>query len=503
MKFDPVILEIIGLAAAIYALVWLAGRLLFRRLADPPLLSLHLAAISLGIWLGGLAFHRHQSWIGHAGALLIFSSVILAWSLFDRLINVGYRQRRKKVELPIILRQLGGLITALITLAIILKWGYRLQLTGLLATSGIAAVILGFAMQDLLANVIAGISIHMTRAYQVGDWLLLGSSGERAKVREINWRSTRLITNDHISHEVPNSEMVKSQITNLNHPTREHGVRMCVGLDYDTPPAMAKEVLLTAANNAQGVLTSPPPVVFLKEFADSSIIYELRFWMESARLYNITCDEINTNLWYELGRRNIRIPFPIRSIEKRQPNLPASLVSAKAKAAEILRSDAALSCLTEPEASDLLRRGSFLLFGPKEDLVKLGQPGDSMYLILEGRVEVLGKCVDSSPILLAQLKPGECFGELSLMTGEPRAATVRAISDVLVLEIRKADLSPLIAQNPELAERLGSLLEQRRKAGAETLQHAQYHAHLTTKSSPETRSLATRIRNFFASSPQP
>jgi CRP-like cAMP-binding protein len=297
--------------------------------------------------------------------------------------------------------------------------------------------------------------------------------------------------------------MVKSQITNLNHPTREHGVRMCVGLDYDTPPAMAKEVLLTAANNAQGVLASPPPVVFLKEFADSSIIYELRFWMEFARLYNITCDEIRTNLWYELGRQNIRIPYPIRSIEKRQPNLPASLVSAKAKAAEILRSDAALSCLTESEASDLLRRGSFLLFGPKEDLVKLGQPGESMYLILEGRVEVLGKCVDSSPILLAQLNPGECFGELSLMTGEPRAATVRAISDVLVLEIRKADLSPLIAQNPELAERLGSLLEQRRKAGAETLHHAQSHAHLTTKSSPETRSLATRIRNFFASSPQP
>ena len=110
--------------------------------------------------------------------------------------------------MPIILRQLGGVMIVLGVGAAILKWGYGLELTGLVATSGIAAVIVGFAMQDLLANVIAGFSIHMTSAYKVGDWLLLGEDGKRAEVAEINWRSTRLIDNDRISYEIPNSDIV-------------------------------------------------------------------------------------------------------------------------------------------------------------------------------------------------------------------------------------------------------------------------------------------------------
>lgn len=499
MWIDAKAFEAIGLAGGVYLLVWMSGRLLFRKLADPPVVTLHLLALALGLWAAGKVFYASAPWLGHLGAVLIFCAVLFGWALFDRFVNLAYFQNRKNVGMPIILRQMEGVLVVLLALAAILKWGYKLELTGLLATSGIAAVILGFAMQDLLANVIAGFSIHTTRAYQVGDWLLLGEGGDRAKVMEINWRSTRLVNNDQISFEIPNSEMVKNRIINLNQPTRDHGVRIVIGLDYDTPPAMAKEVLLLCAKNAQGVLESPAPVVFLKDFADSSVNYELRFWMRYARLFNITCDEIRTNVWYELGRRNMRIPYPTRSLETREPNVPTALLSAREKAAAILRGGASLACLSEEEAGILVERGQLLLFGPKEALVRRGEAGDSMYVMLEGQVEVIGKDQEGPRVVMARLGAGECFGELSLVTGEPRGATVRAVGDVLVLEIRKADLAPLMERNPDLAESIGNLLEQRRTARAESLSQAGRDAAESITAAPGNRSLVKRIREFFSS----
>jgi small-conductance mechanosensitive channel len=498
MAFDASAAEAVGLAVGVYLLVWLSFRFLWEKSEKPPGISLQIFAIALGLWIAARVFYPGEVWLGHLGAVLIFCGSVFGWVLFDRMVSVAWLEKRGKVAMPIILRQLGGMLVILTAVGAILKWGYGLEVTGLVATSGIAAVIIGFAMQDLLANVVAGFSIHMTRAYQVGDWLLLGEDGKRAEVTEINWRSTRLVDNDRISYELPNSDIVKNRIVNLNRPAAEHGVRLRIGLDYDTPPALAKEVLLKAAAGAQGVLESPSPVVFTMEFGDSSITYELRFWMRHARLYNITCDEIRTALWYELGRRNMRVPFPIRTLEVRKHNIPDNFVSSRENAARILRGGSALSCLTEEESAGLVEKGRFLVFGPREALVTRGEEGFSMFVIVDGQVEVIGKTAEGPQVVLAKLGVGDCFGEMSLLTGEPRNATVRAESDVMVMEIRKPDLMPLITENPELAERLGELLETRRKSWAESLNRAEEEApHGQSSPSASQRSLAHRIRVFF------
>ncbi|QTN33480.1 mechanosensitive ion channel [Akkermansiaceae bacterium] len=498
MAFDARLAEAVGLAAGIYLCVWLAFRFGWKKADKPPGISLQVFALALGLWVSGRAFYPQEAWMGHLGAVLVFCGTLFAWVMFDRGVTVGWLEKRRKVAMPIILRQLAGAIVVLGAGAAILKWGYGLELTGLVATSGVAAVILGFAMQDLLGNVIAGFSIHMTSAYKVGDWLLLGESGKRAEVAEINWRSTRLIDNDRVSHEIPNSEMVKNRIVNLNHPGAEHGVRLRLGLDYDTPPALAKEVLIKCAKTAQGVLESPEPVVFLIDFGDSSITYELRFWMRHARLYNVTCDEIRTALWYELGRRDMRIPFPIRSLETRTPNVPQGFVTARKNATRILRGSGMFNSLAQEEAEKLISSGRFLVFGPREALVTRGEPGESMFLILEGSVEVIAKASDGPRVVLATLSSGDCFGEMSLVTGEPRNATVRAAGDVLVLEISKAQLSPLMAERPELAESMGRILEKRRLHREESLTGA---GAADTKESGRKKadpsSLVRRIRHFF------
>lgn len=496
--FQELVAKTAGLAIVIHLVVWIALHLLIRRMDRPPRLSLHLFALSLGTWIAGSIFFTREAWIDHVGAALIFTTALLLWVLVDRLICGAWLAHRRKIHIPIILRQLGGVLVVLVAGSAILKWGYRLELTGLLATSGIAAVILGFAMQDLLANVIAGFSIHMTRAYRVGDWLLLGEKGDRAEVTEINWRSTRLINNDQVSFEIPNSDIVRNRIINLNYPTPEHGIRLRIGLDYDVPPALAKQALLAAAANAEGIIESPVPAVFLCEFGDHSVIYELRVWMRHASLYNTACDEIRTALWYELKRRDIRIPFPIRSLEVRKPNEPGYFADAKARAAEIVAGKA-LNCLTIEEARTLVANGMIVLFGPREALVSCGQTGNSMFVILDGGVQVVGKSGAGSQVVLARLGAGEYFGEISLLTGEPRNATVCAETDTLVLEIRKKDISPLIEANPALAGRLGELLERRQTERLEAL-HGDSGNSESESLPPQCRGWAERIRAFFSNS---
>lgn len=498
MGFDPRAAEAVGLAAIVWTTVWGVFRFIWRKSPSPPVISLQIFAISLGLWIGGSVFYADHDWMDHIGAVLIFCATAFGWVAFDKMVCVGLYEKRNVVPLPIILRQLCGALIMLLALAGILKWGYGLELTGLVATSGVAAVILGFAMQDLLGNVIAGFSIHVTGAYKVGDWLLMGETGRRAEVVEINWRSTRLVDNDKVSYELPNSDVVKNSIVNLNHPCEEHGVRLRIGMDYDTPPALAKEVLIKVTKGAQGVLETPAPMAFTIEFAESSVVYELRFWMLHARLYSVTCDEIRTGLWYEMGRRGMKIPYPTRSLEIRTGNVPASFVSSRERAGEILRGGGVLSCLSEEEASGLVEKGRLLLFGPREALVTRNEPGESMFVILEGSVEIIGKTAEGPRVVMATLGTGDCFGEMSLVTGEPRNATVRAIGDVLVLEIRKGDLSPLMSARPELAERLGELLESRRKHWAESLHRAEEEASPKSRSTVGSRSLVHRIRLFFS-----
>ena len=135
----------------------------------------------------------------------------------------------------------------------------------------------GFAGQNLFGGIIAGIQLQISRPFRVGDWLQVG---ERfAEVMEINWRSTRLRTNDDIYLDIPNNEIVRETIVNLHYPTQVHAMRIRVGIDYKTPPNRVKDALMRATKNAELVLRDPPAKIFLVDFADHAVIYEIKFYM--------------------------------------------------------------------------------------------------------------------------------------------------------------------------------------------------------------------------------
>jgi CRP-like cAMP-binding protein len=347
----------------------------------------------------------------------------------------------------------------LVALLLVLSLGYHAEreLKGLLAGSGILAIILGFATQNLFGGIIAGMSLQISRPYKVGDWLQI--QDRFAEVMEINWRSTRMRTNDGIYLDIPNNEIVRGTIINLHYPTQMHAMRLRVGADYHVAPNRVKDALARAAAAAEGVMPEPPPKIYVMDFAESAVLYEIKFWMGNHSAYNDICDAIRTNIWYEFKRQRITIPFPIRTLhlERAAPRPQEEHAEAQA----ILRGEPLFDCMDDSQLASVLKRAHLNHFGRGERVIEEGAEGDSMFILLRGSARV-SVAKNGTSIAVGVLRSGDCFGEMSLLTGEPRTATVRAEGDCEVLEISKSIMAEVLRQAPQCLDQLSELLAKRK-----------------------------------------
>src|SRR5499425_556504 len=255
------------------------GRFLKRRAGVQLGLLFRLFCLTLAFYAAIAVYGVHAPWRYHLAAAPILLSTALVVALVNRYVWDLYFEKKRQTTIPHFLREVVGGIIFLVVLLLVLSYGYHAeaQLKGLLAGSGVVAIIIGFAGQNLFAGIIGGISIQINRPYKVGDWLQVG---ERfAEVKEINWRSTRLCTNDDIYLDIPNNEMVSHTIVNLHYPTEVHAMRIRVGVEYKNPPNLVKDALFRAASTAKNVLPNPPVRVFLVDFSDYEMTYEIKFYM--------------------------------------------------------------------------------------------------------------------------------------------------------------------------------------------------------------------------------
>jgi small-conductance mechanosensitive channel/CRP-like cAMP-binding protein len=477
-----------------FVALWV-GRFLKRRAGVRLGLPFRLFCLILAFYAAISVYGVQASWRNHVGTAVILLSTAVVVALVNRYVWDFYFEKKRHTTIPHFLREVVGGIIFLIVLLLVLSYGYHAetQLKGLLAGSGVVAIIVGFAGQNLFAGIIGGISIQINRPYKVGDWLQVGD--RFAEVREINWRSTRLCTNDDIYLDIPNNEMVSHQIVNLHYPTEIHAMRIRVGIDYNVPPNRVKDALGRAAQSAKNVVPDPPVKVFLVDFADHAVIYEIKYYMGNHSRINETNDSVRTNVWYELKRQGITIPFPIRTLHLERRKAP-SVHEEHEEARAILRDEALFECLSDEQIGSLVQQSRVSHFGRGERVIREGAEGDSMFVLLRGAAEVsISKNGASIPV--ATLKAPDCFGEMSLLTGERRTATVRAETDCQVMEIGKPVMAELLRASPDCLERLSELLAKRKMETEGLLKEAVSHRQNENKEREYRATFLHRLRTFF------
>ncbi len=325
----------------------------------------------------------------------------------------------------------------------------------LLTASAVSAVVVGFALQDTLGNAFAGLAIQIEKPFRVGHWISVGAF--EGRVSEITWRATRLRTKTGNFVIVPNSVMSKEAIINYSEPASPTRLQIDVGVSYDAPPTKVKGVMLAAVRQSPLVLPDPKPDVLLVDFAGSSITYRARFWVNDFRQDSEAADQVRTSIYYGFKRNNLEIPYPIQ-VEYSREETPADLEAQYARRAQALAGVPMLAALADEERALLTAAAEERVYGAGERIVRQGDPGESMFVLVDGTARVFVE-PDTD---VAVIERGECFGEMSLLTGDPRSASVSARTDCVVLEISPDAFNQIARENPAALDRVTTLAAERR-----------------------------------------
>ena len=391
--------------------------------------------------------------IGEKSLTLFFTLgtvILLRWVIAD----APFSMLRRYTVAPL----LKSIITFLLyfgAVLVLLNRLFGINLTPLLTTSAVLTGVLALSLQETLKNFFTGLWINTERIVAKGDWVKIAD--KEGEILEVTWNTTRLLTRKNDCVYIPNRILMEGHLENYTYPSPLHAAEVDIGASYFDPPTKVKNVLIDLAKDLPNVMIEPKPEVWITNYSDFSINYRLRAWVNDFRLVPYVKTEINSRIWYVFRRNNIEIPFPARVNYARQEkkHSETEIIMNSLKDIEFL------SPINYDELRNIAAYSSFETFGTGETIVKQGDTGDTFYLIHSGSVDVLYKDSAGNEKPLATLKQGEFFGEMSLLAGEPRRATVIANEDTSCIVVNSKGFQNIFIKNPTLAESLSELLAKR------------------------------------------
>lgn len=465
-----------------------------KRLKSPTLV----VYVSLFLYVLAAVFSRYSVGFGRVFYLVALTGVTLAAVQAAGVVVVDFVLARRSVKVPAIIRDILVITVFVVALFVVLG-NQGVNLTAILASAGFVGIVLGLAMQDTMGNIISGLALQMEKPIDVGD--IVRFDQREGRVTEINWRSVKLETSDRETIIVPNTMITKASLVNLCRPTmllRRHTI---VGLPYDVAPNRVKRVAEEALKRIPGVLHEPPPRALIMEYGASAIQYKITYFIEDIPRREMILDEVNTMLWYALRRANISIPFPIQDVFVHEPGQEGEGAQLRdeefQERMELLASVPFFEPLPAADLEYLARRARVEAFAAREEIVRQGDLGASFFMVREGVAVVRGRDEESGTVIdVARLGRGAHFGEMSLMTGDRRSATVVALDDCEFLVVDREPFREVIHRSPESLERITEIMVARRMATQQEL--AAKRAERESMNVAEERaSLASRIRTFF------
>lgn len=398
---------------------------------------------------------------------------------------------RRHGEVPMLLRDAIRLVVYLAAAIASLRLVFQVDLSAVVTTTTVLTAALAFAMQNTLANVFYGFNVQIDPQMARGNWISLPEKNLFGQIENVGFRYTTLRTLDNNQVLVPNSMVVQSVITThgtaLEAAEERAAVTMTIGLPYEMPPEEARALLMAVLQEEPLALVEPQASVKLLSMNDSSMVYQLKFWLADPQQRTLALDAVQTKAWYAVIRAGWGFPFPHRQLVT--ASLRPSFPPLREAVLDGLRHSHLFEVLNDSELEFLAERARLRVFAPGETAVRQGDLGESLYFVLLGEVAVE---VDGREV--AQLAKGRMFGEMSLLTGAVRSATVRARTEARLAEVQKEDVACLLEQNERLVEKLSQALE-RHEAGIKQHQAARFDQ--SAQSGPSTGDYLRRVRAFF------
>ncbi len=428
-----------------------------------------LTGITAGAWLSvtGSGIPWEETVRQGFAALALLAGTATVLRLFDLVFWDWFLANRRHIVVPRLLVDLVKLLALVAVLIGILKFVYARELSGLLVTSTVVSAIIGLALQDMLANIAAGLGLQMEKPFTVGDWLLVNQ--KEGFVTQLNWRSLTIQTRDGNEVIVPNAVVAKSEIVNYSRPSSVQRLHVTVGVAYQHPPGIVKKALERATVSAPEVARQPPVEILVRAYRDFYIEYDVRFWItDFDRVYQIS-DDVLSRIWYELRRTGLTIPMPTREISMRTVSDEQETRAAESRRRRIfgvLRPLAVFAPLSDEQIGILVGAASMRSYMAGETLVQQGEAGASLFVIGSGKVRIDKSRGTRGSMTVATMGAGDFFGEMSLLTGEPRTASVVAETETEAVVVDKAAFAAVLSLDTGVLPGLSAVLEARNNEAA-------------------------------------
>ena len=463
-------------AVTFFFVVHLLGVLTSAALATVG--SPHVDAFRLPTWLLGAV-------VGVASVATILFNVLLP---------------RLRLRTPLILRDVIVAVGSGVACVSVASRA-NVNLSGLIATSAVLTAVLGFSLQDVIGNVAGGLALQLDDSVEVGDWVRFGEVSGR--VTDIRWRQTSIETRSGETVLVPNSLLMKSTVTVLGRrlgQARAWRRTILFNVDWSHQPSDVVAVVQTAVRGAalERVARDPAPSCVLLDMADTFGRYGLRYWLTDFAQDDGTDSEVRTCIYFALQRAEMRLAQPTSSVLLTEDSSDRAASKARkqlARRTALLERLELFSTLSPEERASTAQALRYCPFTRGEVLTRQGGEAHWLYLMEDGTASVQVSEGDLEREV-ATLTGPNVFGEMSLLTGEPRSATVIARSDVECFRLDKAAVQALLQARPPLATQLAELLAKRRVGLVAAREHLDAAATAARQAS-EAKDLLSRIRRFF------
>jgi small-conductance mechanosensitive channel len=383
------------------------------------------------------------------------------------ILRTAYRTSTQP-EVFSLLKTVSSIVIYIIAFFIIFQTQYPgVPLSPLFTGSTILGIVVGLALQETLGNLFAGIAMQADQPFQVGDVVSITNRGSGV-VESVSWRGVKIRTFQNKLLIASNAVLAKEMIEVA--PKGNLNARIVFfNTVYTASPANTIHRVREAVRQVDNVSPKLRPVVRVRNFGDNGIDWEVKYWLEDYTKHNDTDALVRERIWYVFRREKIEFAFPMRLIQTHEKIPEVALEEKVNMRAERLSRVSIFAPLSDDELEQLAGASKGRIYAPGEAIVRKGQEGTSMFVILHGSVKV--QIPESTyQKTVGKLVEDDFFGEMSLLTGEPRSASVIAEEETEVLRIEKEAMKPIFENNPGLVQMICELIEERREALADEAQ---------------------------------